>query len=668
MIEKMKERKAMLTVGAVIVLAVLVLAVIFVNSGSDQNKLTGLLDLGQKYLEEMSYEDAILVFDEAIAIDPKCAQAYMGKAKAQYSLGQYEEAVATLHEGIEQVGDSTELEAFLQQILDEMSAEAAEEDVIVVEEGAVEVEEQLEHPLLLNYASIVRRIDTEEPNIQLEVLGGEEPEHYTWESDNPECVTVSETGLLTCLPVVGQAIIKVSDGGGGSDYCYVQIADPEDIEESENFRMEMGDGKDRLTISLTGEEEQREIQIVEDMNAYVYHSGDVSIPEQLTYKGQNIPVTSITSAAYMWCNTMESISIPASVDVEIIDEFIGRSNPFYYCLALEEINVNEDNPFLKSVDGVLYSRDGKKLLSYPAAKRGSTYTIPSEVEKICPGAFVGCRNLEEILVGEENTYYRSIDGVLMDKENQLVAYPIGRKTASYSVPEEITQIAQDAFYMSELEEVICRSVENITSESFRKSKKLKRIEGGALTKSIVISGRRLETDHEHIVETAGIDEMHNLEQLHIDFNDYETDSVKTEDLQEWGNLENLKSLYMAGIHDSSGLVWLKDLSKLKELSIWGDEISNDSLYVCQHLADLEAIDIHDIKTLSDISWIENLHELKRFDIEAGAIEIEDFSQLFELPNLRYVHITNHSESNGLKEWFEAIQAENPNITIYYSEY
>lgn len=664
MMNKMQEQKKIMIAWLAIVVVVAVLAVMFVNFGSDRRKLNGLLDLGEKYLAELSYEDAILVFDEVIAIDPKCAQAYMGKAQAQYALGRYEEAVVTLREGIGQVDDSTELEVFLQQILDEISERTADEESVEVEDEVVEIEKRLRVPLL-NYVKIVRRVDTAEPEIQLEVLGGDTPEHYTWESSNSECVTVSETGLVTCLPVVGSATVRVSNDGMWSAYCDVQISDSAEIEESEDSRIEMGDEGEHLTITLKEEEGQEEIGIIGEpiIGAYVYYSGDVSIPDHLAYQGRDLPVTSFSTDTYCWSNTMESISIPASVEIE--NEYEDYYNPFYYCFALEEINVDESNPVLKSVDGVLYSKDGKELLSYPAAKRGRTFTIPDEVERIWRGAFVGCKNLEEIAVGEGNAYYKSIDGVLMSKDNWLLAYPIGRKTASYSVPEEISQIAENAFYMSRLEDVVCRSVENISSESFRHSTELRRIEGGNSTKYISMVGEQLGNDY--VIEIAGIDEMQNLEQLYMDFFDYEFDSEKTVNLQEWNKLESLKRLAITGIHDTSGFAWLKNLSALEYLRIYSDEIEESCLDGFQGLSDLKTLDISTISTLSDISWIENLNALERFDIAAESIEVKDFSQLFELSNVKYVDIINYSESDGLEEEFEIMQAENPDVRISYSE-
>lgn len=224
MADKTRENKRMAIAAICMILIALLLVMILASSGFGQRKLNGLLDLGRKYLEEMNYEDAVLVFDEAIAIDPKCAQAYLGKAKAQYALGQIDEAVTTLCEGIEQVGDddSTMLEEFLQQILDELSAVTAQEgEIIEAEETVVETEERNEGALLLNYTTIVRDVSTKDPEIQLEVLGGDTSENYTWESSNPDCAVVSESGLVTCLSTEGEATIQVMDENNRSDSCYV---------------------------------------------------------------------------------------------------------------------------------------------------------------------------------------------------------------------------------------------------------------------------------------------------------------------------------------------------------------------------------------------------------------------------------------------------------------
>ncbi|MBR2261159.1 MAG: hypothetical protein IJ916_05600 [Paludibacteraceae bacterium] len=61
-----------------------------------------------------------------------------------------------------------------------------------------------------------------------------------------------------------------------------------------------------------------------------------------------------------------------------------------YSEKLEAIIVNSKNKNLKSVDGILFSKDGANLLKYPAKKAGKEYSIPDNVESICYGAFGHC--------------------------------------------------------------------------------------------------------------------------------------------------------------------------------------------------------------------------------------------------------------------------------------
>ena len=66
--------------------------------------------------------------------------------------------------------------------------------------------------------------------------------------------------------------------------------------------------------------------------------------------------------------------------------FICTTNFFTGCTRLERINVPEDNGYFKSIDGVLYTKDGR-LQCYPAGKKGSTYIVDSSTNRISAWAF-----------------------------------------------------------------------------------------------------------------------------------------------------------------------------------------------------------------------------------------------------------------------------------------
>ncbi len=57
------------------------------------------LDLGQKYLLDGNYEQAIIEFNKVIEIDPKNVEAYIGLAEAYASQGDYDSAISVLEQG-----------------------------------------------------------------------------------------------------------------------------------------------------------------------------------------------------------------------------------------------------------------------------------------------------------------------------------------------------------------------------------------------------------------------------------------------------------------------------------------------------------------------------------------------------------------------------------------
>ena len=79
-------------------------------------------------------------------------------------------------------------------------------------------------------------------------------------------------------------------------------------------------------------------------------------------------------------NPLEVIRIPESVEVI-------KPSVFGCCVFLESIEVDEGNRFFKSVDGVLFSKDGKKLLAFPAGRMEENYIVPEGVEVIGENAF-----------------------------------------------------------------------------------------------------------------------------------------------------------------------------------------------------------------------------------------------------------------------------------------
>ena len=98
-----KKKFAILGIAAALILVVIV--GIFAVGGGRGKKLQEQLDLGNKYLDEMDYERALVAFNAVLKIDPKNADAYLGIVEVYIRTNDFEVALETAREGYEVTGD-----------------------------------------------------------------------------------------------------------------------------------------------------------------------------------------------------------------------------------------------------------------------------------------------------------------------------------------------------------------------------------------------------------------------------------------------------------------------------------------------------------------------------------------------------------------------------------
>lgn len=97
-------------------LAVLLLVLaLFTACTSSAQKAAQQLELGQKYLTEQNYAEAVVAFTEAIQLDPNNIDAYMGRAEAYKALQKYEEATSDYSTVIEKTADQPYTQALAYQ-------------------------------------------------------------------------------------------------------------------------------------------------------------------------------------------------------------------------------------------------------------------------------------------------------------------------------------------------------------------------------------------------------------------------------------------------------------------------------------------------------------------------------------------------------------------------
>ena len=146
--------------------------------------------------------------------------------------------------------------------------------------------------------------------------------------------------------------------------------------------------------------------------------------------------------------SITNINLPASV--KEIDAYA------FDVSKINNIEVDTRNPYYKSIDGNLYSKDGKSLVSYAKGKTELSFTIPYHVSEICDCAFA-TSNLQEIII--PNTVLEIGSGAFSNTEIKHI-----------DIPSSISTIRDNAFNFSELQTItLPNSIITIEAYAFNAS-------------------------------------------------------------------------------------------------------------------------------------------------------------------------------------------------------
>jgi len=165
-------------------------------------------------------------------------------------------------------------------------------------------------------------------------------------------------------------------------------------------------------------------------------------------------ITSIGSYAFRGCTGLTSLVLPNSItkigeyafkgctgltSITMPDETLGFNEsytPYFIlfseCKGIKEIHVYPTNPKYTSVNGILFSKDGKTLIAYPMGRSGE-YTIPEGVTSIGANAFRGCSGLTSVSLPENISVIPEY------------AFSGCSSLSAITIPERVTTISNDAF-------------------------------------------------------------------------------------------------------------------------------------------------------------------------------------------------------------------------------
>ena len=175
-----------------------------------------------------------------------------------------------------------------------------------------------------------------------------------------------------------------------------------------------------ITITRCKEEAMGEIIIPQNIDSMpVTAIGESAFEFCTEITKVEIPDTikTIGSYAFVYCWSLESIEIPDSVisieasafegctalkTVHLGKNLSSLKNAFLGCDMLKSITVSSENEAFLSRDGVLYSKDGKILITYPANKAEDA-KVEEGTEKIAASAFEYCSKIKSVTVPKSVT-------------------------------------------------------------------------------------------------------------------------------------------------------------------------------------------------------------------------------------------------------------------------
>ena len=157
----------------------------------------------------------------------------------------------------------------------------------------------------------------------------------------------------------------------------------------------------------------------------------------------------IYQRAFGYCISLESILLPASL--EVINQSI-----FINCDKLVQILCEENSKYFTSINGVLYTKDLKKMVAYPYGKKEELILILEGVEIIQNGVFYSNSYIQSVVLSssvkiiEEYAFFQcvnleivtTVEGIVEIREK---AFAQCDKLTSFYIPSTLLSLHNETF-------------------------------------------------------------------------------------------------------------------------------------------------------------------------------------------------------------------------------
>lgn len=143
------------------------------------------------------------------------------------------------------------------------------------------------------------------------------------------------------------------------------------------------------------------------------HKGDIIIPKEI----DGYAVTNLAQRLFYGMDDITSVTLPATIKAPGKFDYV-----FSYCYDLKAIYVDDNNPYLCAINGVLFSKDKTVLYCYPVAKPGELYITPKQTTYLCCTSFASQRFLRTLYLPNENiswatyTFYNTPELEILQQE------------------------------------------------------------------------------------------------------------------------------------------------------------------------------------------------------------------------------------------------------------